>query len=156
MTSDTPCILVPYDATDLSVKALDKAKEIASSMNYSILILYIVDDTLFYPSKISKFISNRDDFEKAKTYFVKSVKEGAEKHLTEKVNKLKKNNVVAEYIIRVGHPADEILTMSKEENVHLIIMGSSGSLKKRHDRKGVGSISRWISEVATCPVVLMR
>jgi len=38
----------------------------------------------------------------------------------------------------------------------MIVMGSSGSLKKRHDRKGIGSISRWISEVATCPVVLVR
>lgn len=156
MSSDKSCILVPYDATDLSVKALDKAKEIALNMDYAIILLYIVDDTSFYPSKIAKFISNTDDFEKARAHFVKLIKESAEKHLTEEIDQLKKNKIVAKYLIRVGHPADEILTISKDENICLIIMGSSGSLKKRRDRKGVGSISRWISEVATCPVVLMR
>lgn len=156
MASGMPSILVPYDATELSVKALSKAKELASSMDYTILLLYIVDDTCFYPSKMTRFISNIEDLKKAKAYFIKSIKKGVEKHLAEEVNKLQKNNVMAKYIIRVGHPADQILATSRDEKVNLIIMGSSGSLKKRHNRKGIGSISRWISDVASCPVVLMR
>lgn len=151
-----PSILVPYDATELSIKALDKAMEIAAKMDYTILLLYIVDDTSFYPPKMVKFISNIEDLKKAKAYFIKSIKEGVEKHMVQVVNKLKKSNISAEYIIKVGHPADQILATSRDENVNLIIMGSSGSLKKRHNRKGIGSISRWISDVAPCPVVLMR
>jgi nucleotide-binding universal stress UspA family protein len=162
MATVKPSILVPYDATELSVKALDKAVEIASNMDYTILLLYIIDDASFCPSKMQKFISNQNDFEKAKKYFVNSIKEGADKHLAELVNKIKEKNKTKEkesfvrYIIRVGHPADEILSVSKNSNIHLIVMGSSGSLKKRHNRRGVGSISRWISEIASCPVVLMR
>jgi nucleotide-binding universal stress UspA family protein len=156
MVPSMPSILVPYDATELSVKALSKAREIAAKMDYTILLLFIVDDTCFYPSKMVKFISNIEDLKKARACFIKSIKEGVEKHMVEEVNKLKKNNIAAEFIIKVGHPADQILATSRDENVNLIIMGSSGSLKKRHNRKGIGSISRWISDVAPCPVVLMR
>lgn len=162
MATLKPSILVPYDATELSIKALDKAVEIATNMNYTILLLYIIDDASFCPSKMEKFISNQKDFEKAKKYFVKSIREGADKHLLQLVNKIKEKNKTKEkesfirYIIRVGHPADEILSVSKDPNIRLIVMGTSGSLKKRHNRRGVGSTSRWISEVASCPVVLMR
>ena len=156
MATGKPSILVPYDATELSMKALDKAIEIASNMDYAIILLYVIDDTSFCPSKMEKFISNMTDLEKAKKYLVNLIKEGAEKYMTEVVDKIKVRKLFVKYVIQVGHPADEILAVSKNPNIHLIVMGSSGSLKERHNKRGVVSISRWISEVASCPVVLMR
>ena len=156
MATGKPSILVPYDATELSMKALDKAIEIASNMDYAIILLYVIDDTSFCPSKMEKFISNMTDLEKAKKYLVNLIKEGAEKYMTEVVAKIKVRKLFVKHVIQVGHPADEILAVSKNPNIHLIVMGSSGSLKERHNKRGVGSISRWISEVASCPVVLMR
>lgn len=149
-------ILIPFDATELSVKALDKAKEIAVNQNSNIIVLYVIDDTSFYPKEIAKFISNMDKLDKLRHNYEKSIREGAEIMIKKQIDSLVKEGIVAKSIIRVGHPADEILTVSKEENVSMIVMGSSGSLRKRHDRKGIGSVSRWISEVATCPVVLVR
>ncbi len=149
-------ILIPFDATELSVKALDQAKEIAVNQNSNIIVLYVIDDTSFYPKEIAKFISNMDNFDKLRHNYEKSIREGAEIMIKKQIDSLVKEGIVAKSIIRVGHPADEILTVSKEENVSMIVMGSSGSLRKRHDRKGIGSVSRWISEVATCPVVLVR
>jgi nucleotide-binding universal stress UspA family protein len=149
-------ILVPFDATELSVKALDKAKEIATNQNSKIIILYVIDDTSFYPEEIIKFIAEIAVFDKLRHTFEKSIREGAEIMLRNQVSSLQSQGIVAKPIIRVGHPADEILSVSKEESVITIIMGSSGSLKKKHDRKGIGSISRWVSEMATCPVVLIR
>jgi nucleotide-binding universal stress UspA family protein len=156
MNNNKSNILVPFDATELSVKALDKARELSTNQSSTIIVLYVVDDTSFYPKEIAKFISNMDDLDKTRHYFEKTIKEGAKTMIGKEVDRLIHEGVAAKSIIRVGHPADEILTVSKEENVSMIIMGSSGSLKKRHDRKGIGSISRWISEVATCPVVLVR
>lgn len=156
MATGKPSILVPYDATELSIKALDKAIEMASRMDYAILLLYIIDDTSFCPSKMEKFISNMAGLEKAKKYLVNLIREGVEEYMTEVVDRIKEKELLVKYVIQVGHPADEILAVSKNPNIYLIVMGSSGSLKKRHNRKGVGSISRWISEVASCPVVLMR
>jgi nucleotide-binding universal stress UspA family protein len=156
MNDNKSNILVPFDATELSVKALNKAKDLSSNQGSTIIVLYIIDDTSFYPKEIAKFISNLDDLDKTRHYFEKTIREAAEMMIRKEVDRLTHEGVAAKSIIRVGHPADEILTVSKEENSSMIVMGSSGSLKKRHDRKGIGSISRWISEVATCPVVLVR
>ena len=156
MNNNESNILVPFDATELSIKALDKAKDLAASQSFTIIVLYVIDDTSFYPKEIAKYISNMDDLEKTRHYFEKTIREGAKTMIGKEVDKLIREGIAAKSIIRVGHPADEILTISKEENADMIVMGSSGSLKKRHDRKGIGSISRWISEVATCPVVLVR
>jgi nucleotide-binding universal stress UspA family protein len=156
MNDNKSNILIPFDATELSVKALDKAKEIAVNQNSNIIVLYVIDDTSFYPKEIAKFISNMDDFDKLRHNYEKSIREGAEIMIKKQMDSLVEEGIMAKSMIRVGHPADEILTVSKEENVSMIIIGSSGSLKKRHDRKGIGSVSRWISEVATCPVVLVR
>ncbi len=156
MNNNESNILVPFDATELSIKALDKAKDLAASQSFTIIVLYVIDDTSFYPKEIAKYISNMDDLDKTRHYFEKTIREGAKTMIGKEVDRLIHEDVAAKSIIRVGHPADEILTVSKEENASMIVMGSSGSLKKRHDRKGIGSISRWISEVATCPVVLVR
>ena len=156
MNNNKSNILVPFDATELSVKALEHAKELATNQSSTIIVLYVIDDTSFYPKEIAKFISNTDDLDKARHYFEKTIRDGAQIMVGKEVDRLIRDGVAAKSIIRVGHPADEILTVSKEENASMIVMGSSGSLKKRHDRKGIGSISRWISEVATCPVVLVR
>ena len=156
MNDSKPNILIPFDATELSVKALDQAKEIAVNQNSNIIVLYVIDDTSFYPKEIAKFISNMDNFDKLRHNYEKSIREGAEIMIKKQIDSLVKEGIMAKSIIRVGHPADEILTVSKEENVSMIVIGSSGSLRKRHDRKGIGSVSRWISEVATCPVVLVR
>lgn len=156
MNDNKSNILVPFDATELSVKALNNARDLAINQSSTIIVLYIIDDTSFYPKEIAKFISNMDGLDKTRHYFEKTIREGAEMMMGKEIDRLTHEGVAAKSIIRVGHPADEILTVSKEENSSMIVMGSSGSLKKRHDRKGIGSISRWISEVATCPVVLVR
>lgn len=156
MNNNKSNILVPFDATELSVKALDKARDLAANQSSMIIVLYVIDDTSFYPKEIAKYISSMDDLDKTRHYFEKTIRDGAQIMVGKEVDRLIHEGVAAKSIIRVGHPADEILTVSKEENASMIVMGSSGSLKKRHDRKGIGSISRWISEVATCPVVLVR
>ncbi|MDF0679509.1 MAG: universal stress protein [Candidatus Nitrosocosmicus sp.] len=156
MNNNKSNILVPFDGTELSVKALDKARDLVANQSSTIIILYVIDDTNFYPKEIARFISKMDDLDKTRHYFENTIRKGAKIMIEKEVERLIHEGVVAKSIIRVGHPADEILTVSKEENASMIVMGSSGSLKKRHDRKGIGSISRWISEVATCPVVLVR
>lgn len=97
-----------------------------------------------------------DVLHKLRQNFEKSIREGAEIMIKEKVDNLIQEGLTVKSIIRVGHPADEILTVAKEESVSMIVMGSSGSLKKRNKRRGIRSISRWISEVTTGPVVLVR
>ena len=97
-----------------------------------------------------------NEFEAAKNHYVDELKNAAEQMIQEKWKEINQKGVKVSSIVKTGDPADEILDFARNEMVHAIIMGSSGSLKRLHERKGIGSISRWISEIANCPVILMR
>jgi nucleotide-binding universal stress UspA family protein len=56
-------------------------------------------------------------------------------------------------VIRVGHPAEEILNAAKEENVDMIIVGSRG---KRATHRFMGSVSREVANHAEVPVLLIK
>lgn len=56
-------------------------------------------------------------------------------------------------VIKVGHPADEILQTAKEEGVEMIIIGSRG---KRLHTLLMGSVSREVANRAEIPVLIAR
>ena len=149
-------ILVPFDATELSLSALENAKEAAVKSNSTLILLYVVDNTCLCPDGIKDFITQVQDFDSSRQNFVNILKKGAELMINKELKEINRHGIKATFSIKVGHPADEILAAARDEKVDIIIMGSSGSLKKLHERKGIGSISRWVAEVANCPVILIR
>ena len=56
-------------------------------------------------------------------------------------------------IVKTGHPAEEILKASKEENVDMIFIGSRGH---RVGRFLMGSVSREVANNAELPVLLVK
>jgi nucleotide-binding universal stress UspA family protein len=156
MIQDNSRILVPFDSTELSIKALDRACEVAMNTNSELILLYVVDTTCLCPIGIREHIRDMNEFEAAKNRYVDELKNAAEQMIQEKWKEINQRGVKVSSIVKTGDPADEILDFARNEMVHAIIMGSSGSLKRLHERKGIGSISRWISEIANCPVILMR
>jgi nucleotide-binding universal stress UspA family protein len=156
MIPDNSRILVPFDSTELSIKALDRACEVAMNTNSELILLYVVDTTCLCPIGIREHIRDMNEFEAAKNRYVDELKNAAEQMIQEKWKEIDQKGVKVSSIVKMGDPADEILDFARNEMVNAIIMGSSGSLKRLHERKGIGSISRWISEIANCPVILMR
>lgn len=156
MVEEDSRILVPFDATELSLKALEYAKEAAIKSNSSLTLLYVVDDSCLCPVGIRDSTSQIQGFDSAKQSFVDILKKGAEIMIDKELREINRLGIRAKSSIRIGCPADEILAVSRDERVDIIIMGSSGSLKKLHERKGIGSISRWVAEMANCPVSLIR
>ena len=53
-----------------------------------------------------------------------------------------------------GHPADVILEIAKEEDVDLIVMGSSG--KTGLDRFIIGSVAEKVVKGAKCAVLVVH
>ena len=156
MIQDNSRILVPFDSTELSIKALDRACELAANTNSELILLYVVDITCLCPGGIREHIRDVNEFEIARNRYVDELKNAAEQMIQEKWKEINQKGVKVSSIVKTGDPADQILDFARNEMVHAIIMGSSGSLKRLHERKGIGSISRWISEIANCPVILMR
>jgi len=56
-------------------------------------------------------------------------------------------------LVKVGHPADEILNTAIEENVGMIVIGSRG---RRTSHLFMGSISREVANRAAVPVLLVK
>lgn len=156
MLQNNSRILVPFDSSELAIKALDRACELAKNTNSKIIVLYVVNTTCLCPGSIRDYIKDIAEFENAKNHYVGALECGAEQMIKEKLMQLDQKGIDARSLVRAGDPADVIINVARNEMVHAIIMGSSGSLKKLHERKGVGSVSRWISEIANCPVILMR
>jgi nucleotide-binding universal stress UspA family protein len=156
MLDDKSSILVPYDGTDLSLKALEKAEVLGQKFNSQIIILYVIDDRSVYPVEIQKFVTTRKHLDNLKEQFVNIIRESVESMLKERADKLKENGLNVDFMIRIGSPGDEILAVAADKDADMIVMGTSGTLRRRQAKRGLGSISRWVSELANCPVVLIR
>jgi nucleotide-binding universal stress UspA family protein len=69
--------------------------------------------------------------------------------------KYPKLNIQVTAKIILGYPTDAILRFAKEERVDMIVIGSVG-LSGMQRLKALGSISRGVTEKATCPVLIVH
>lgn len=136
MIQDNSRILVPFDSTELSIKALDRACELAANTNSELILLYVVDITCLCPGGIREHIRDVNEFEIARNRYVDELKNAAEQMIQEKWKEINQKGVKVSSIVKTGDPADQILDFARNEMVDAIIMGSSGSLKRLHERKG--------------------
>ncbi len=148
-------ILVPHDGTEASDKALAKAIELAKPFNSEIIILNVVDDRFVPPSVTLAFLSDKTPLETAKEQVIKYLKQGAEAMLKDQVEKVKSQGLKVRFVLAVGSPSEEIAKVAQNEGVGLIVMGSRQS--KIKEKLGMlGSVSKSISEIAPCPVLIVR
>lgn len=139
-------ILVPTDGSEFAQTAEHVALEIAKSMDSEIIAVSIIEN---------EFVSGLplDD----EVYDLNTIlKEDSESNIEEfKVMDEKENfNIKITSIIREGSPAKEILKVAEEENIDLIVIGSSG--KSRFDKFLMGSVADKVSKHASCSVLVAR
>ena len=135
-------ILVPYDGSELALKALDNSIEFAKlDPTVKITVLHVVTiqsmtvhTSLYIHLKIAK-LENANET-------VKPVKV-----------KLAEIPNPSEVLIREGSPFYVILQQAKETNCDLIIMGSRGL---SGIKEFLGSVSHSIIQQSSIPVLLMK
>ncbi|MEP0825894.1 MAG: universal stress protein [Nitrososphaera sp.] len=147
-------ILVPHDGTEMSDKALDKAIEFANAFKSEIIIVHIVDSRFVPPSTTLGLISERTTLESAKTQIIRILKTGAEIMMKERIQKAKDHGVNARFLLGVGSPAEEIVSIARDEKAEMIVIGSRQL--KGDKMVTLGSVARRVSETAGCPVVIVR
>lgn len=76
--------------------------------------------------------------------------------LEERKQRSKESSVKIRTVVLIGSPVDKIVKFAEEENVDLIIMGSKGLRGISKLLKGLGSVSRNVSEKVKCTVILAR
>ena len=149
-------ILVPYDFSDFSKKALDHAMMLALGLGSKISIITVIPShSNPSPSKILGILSDDKDAQKGFHDAVCSVRINLKKELSKLVDSCKNDKVLAEYEIIEGHDVEEIIKFSKKENFDLVVMGSHG-LTGLPKIQALGSVARAVSEGCSCPVLLVK
>ena len=148
-------ILVPHDGTEMSDKALKKAELLSRASGSQIIVIHVIDDRFITSSDAVRFIKDKTSLENAKVQLIKSLREGAESMLKSKIDYFKDRNIPITSLLTVGSPADQILQMANEKNVGLIIIGSR-RFEGNEKVKMLGSVARKVSELSSCPVLIVH
>jgi nucleotide-binding universal stress UspA family protein len=153
-------ILVPHDGSRISNKAFDKALEFAQKLNYEIILLHVIDFKLIESIALRKYIQEKSELEKAQKQLLSYLKTGAESMLKENVERARKMDVTVRFKLGIGSAYRGILDVAGDEKVDLIIMGSKGMSSEDGNAekkiKILGSIARQVSELASCPVMIVK
>ena len=143
-------ILVPYDGSPLSKKALDLAKDLARNFNADLKLLMVIP--VYYPISDSVFsgaaVMNYQQV-------VKALTEQGEKELKKTTEKCREEGAKTFYKIVHDDVSAAIMKEAKKSKIDLIVMGSR-RLTGVAALKRLGSTARHVSEHATCPVTIVH
>ena len=154
-------ILVPYDGSDMSDKALDKAVEIAKLIKDSKIIIIHVIPEIPTPIFLKEIRSPKTGIRITFSEYMESLYEQMKSETKEKLDERKekyssKFGLDIEIYITVGKPTEKILEYASNRKADLVVLGSTGITGISKFFKGLGSVSRNVSEKVSCPVLIVR
>lgn len=154
-------ILVPYDDSGPSNKALDHAVNIAKVPGESeVILLYVIAEypTYHFIERPARSIKTGEKI--TLSQYLKEVYELMEESANNVLNKKKEEiRKTAGLEIRTklltGHISNIIIDFAAKEKVDLIVIGNVGRSGISKIRM-LGSVSRSVSERAPCPVMIIH
>jgi nucleotide-binding universal stress UspA family protein len=146
-------ILVPHDGTEMSDKALEKAVELAKAFNAQLVLLSVIEQIPIPPSIMLG--SDPVLIKKARRTVMRELEQGWNKLVEIKGHELEKDKVSMTSDCLVGRAADQILRYTKSNKPDMIVMASA-RLKGLSKIKALGSVTRKVSEMADCPVLIVH
>jgi len=148
-------ILVTDDGTEVSNRALEVASEIAQPCKAQIILFHVID--LIEDPDTMLFGNNTELIEKVKMMDLATTIENQwPKRVQKQLKKLSEQNITSESTCLTGNVAEKILEYAKAKKVDMIVMGSSNRLKGLSKIKALGSITRKVSELSDCPVLIVH
>jgi nucleotide-binding universal stress UspA family protein len=152
-------ILVPYDGSGPSDRALKSAIAIAKAAGSQIVLLNVVEEVLI-PATMTDLGYSKITGEKytpamLRKELTQHLKQKATAMLDQKKRKHGSENVAIETKILIGYPPESIIEFAKEQHVDLVIMGTTG-------QRGIlkvavmGSVARKVAEESPCPIIMVH
>ena len=149
-------ILVPFDGSKYSVNALEQAINMAKKFGAEIFIITSIDTSDFPPNMLLALLKKDKMLQESIKEHISAVKSQVRKELLVKVGICKAKGVSeAYYDIIYGNPVGSILKFMHGKKIDLIIMGNQG-LHGIGKLRTLGSVSRKVTELATCPVMIVH
>jgi nucleotide-binding universal stress UspA family protein len=134
-------LLVAYDGSEQSEQAFKLALDMASRYAARMIVLSVAR-----PPEPPVAVELEAVLESATEYFEERFKRLREQAATSKIE--------ARFVVRVGHPAEQIVHMANEEKVEAIVMGHRG--ESFLQRWLLGSVAKRVLSYAHCTVVVVR
>lgn len=148
-------ILVPYDGSKYSKKALKEATEIAKKIGSKVYLVTVAEASeVRSPGMLLGLVENKK-MKKLSTKLLESVVRKTDLMLQREMEGCRKKGIDAYYHILTGNIANSIINFAKKYQIDLIIIGSRG-LSGISKIMTLGSVSRKVSEEADCPVMIMH
>lgn len=144
-------ILVPYDGSPLSKKALELGKDIARNFNANLDLLLVIP--MFYPMSEPSIYSGATIADYGK--MITELKKKGESEIKKVTEKCRQQGVKSFYKVVHGDISYSILKQAKKNKTNLIIMGSR-RMRGLSAIKRLGSTARFVSEHAKCPVTIVH
>lgn len=136
-------ILVPTDGSEFAKKAQKHALFLASVSGAEIVAVSVTENNFVNGLPLDDEIYQLNQV----------LNERSEENLKE-FDKLNDDDIKITHVIREGSPARVILEVANEENIDLIVMGSSG--KSGFDRFIMGSVADKVVNSAKCAVLVVH
>jgi nucleotide-binding universal stress UspA family protein len=150
-------ILVPHDGSEMSDKALNHAIYLSKKLSSDeIVILNVLQHVEGKTSSALLVTSEGEGVEKAKKEELEVSLEGNVKlKIEEKMRLCKEAGVKSQvsFKVQTGQPVDEIVKLSEDMDVDLIVMASS---RITSSIKGLGSTTRKVIDKAKRPVLVIH
>lgn len=141
-TGEYRSILVPFDGSEFSKKAIDRACQLSKIDGSSITALYVIPR---YEEMVGFFKTDS---------IKKSLYQEAEKIINGAVSLASSQGITIQKEIIEGHSADKIIETTKKLQNDLIIIGSHGYTGI--DRALIGSTTERVIINASCPILVVR
>lgn len=148
-------ILVPFDGSKYSERALDEAIEISKNRDAQLLLVMAVTAPKVEPTALVISGAIKGGVNKALDKYAKETFEKAHNLMQKNIRYCEKNGIEADYRVASGNPYDVILNQAQKNHIDLIVMGSQG-LRGITKVKALGSVSRHVLENAKCPVMVVH
>lgn len=136
-------ILIPTDGSEFAKKAQKHALFLAEISGAEIVAISVTENNFVNGLPLDDEVYQLNQI----------LKERSEENLKE-FDKLNENDLKITHIVREGAPAKVILEVAKEENIDLIVIGSSG--KSGFDRFIMGSVADKVVNSAKCAVLVIH
>ena len=136
-------ILVPTDGSEFAKKAQKHALFLAKVSGAEIIAVSVTENNFVNGLPLDDEVYQLNQF----------LKERSEENLKE-FDKLNEDDLKITHVIREGSPAKAILEVAKDEDIDLIVMGSSG--KSGFDRFIMGSVADKVVNSAKCAVLVVH
>ena len=153
MTEDTKFenILVPFDGSEYSIKALEYGAIMAKGFQSKLIALYVIPSSIRYNLFLNKEENSQINSPVNQIIEVSYLEaQNWLKDFTKKIDK----EIVTEVIIAEESIVSEIIEFAEREHINLIIIGTRG--RTGFKKLLLGSVASGVVTYAHCPVLVIR